>query len=348
MPNDPNDPTTVPDWLAGCPGAAAYTFGVDLGMAGQGHVYIAALDGAGRIVGPFTDVGHLGEGVTVAAVEAQLAAYGFGPEPERRHVEQPAGDVLDTIDATLDNLCACGCGVRLDPGGPSAYFADDDCQWRWNNRHSTIPADVTEPHPPPAARPGPPPFPPGFQPLIDAFTAAQPAGSDTLAVAVWDCPNVLGAGYRVHCPGCDGRVIPSVTRIVDTADRPFHLLNPPAVQVFQRCPHCWVQIPGTPLIANVETAGPPAPDGEQPPTSLVLSLHDGESHVERVLDLAGLWTAEDPDGIIAAVWADMAAVLYQRRSARQVRLDAVAARIRQQYAMPIINTPMSLLHISGM
>lgn len=36
---------------------------------------------------------------------------------------------LDRIDATLANLCACGCGASLDHS-PSAWYATEDCQRR--------------------------------------------------------------------------------------------------------------------------------------------------------------------------------------------------------------------------
>lgn len=38
---------------------------------------------------------------------------------------------LEDIDRTLDGLCACGCGERLDPGGASGWFASLVCQARF-------------------------------------------------------------------------------------------------------------------------------------------------------------------------------------------------------------------------
>lgn len=40
-------------------------------------------------------------------------------------------DILDRIDATIEQRCACGCGAALRPDGPSAYFARESCQDRW-------------------------------------------------------------------------------------------------------------------------------------------------------------------------------------------------------------------------
>lgn len=51
-------------------------------------------------------------------------------------------DVLDSIDATLSERCACGCDRPLDPAGPSAWFATADCQWTWQNAAATHPNDV--------------------------------------------------------------------------------------------------------------------------------------------------------------------------------------------------------------
>lgn len=337
------------------------TLGVDLG---QGNVFIAALDAAGRVTGPYTAVGHTStDGITTAApgitaerVMSWLAAYGFGPaagEPQPAQPVTPAGgDVLDTIDATLTGLCACGCREPLAPDGPSAYFADDACQWRWNNRRATDPGDVyrradqpptAAPRPNPATPPAPPPLPPGWQPLLDAPLGA--AGVGGLSVAVWECPNILGAGYRVPCPGCAARVIPSVTRIADRSERPFHLANPPRLQVFHRCPRCWVQLPGPPLIADVKVVAPPVLLGEQPTTSLVLSLSDGGNRIERTLDLPGLRQATNPGGIIDGVWTDMATALGRRRAEQQRHAMAVQLRMRH-VAVPVINHS-GHLHFGG-
>jgi hypothetical protein len=41
-------------------------------------------------------------------------------------------DILDRIDTAIEGRCACGCGTQLDPNGPSAWFATESCQRRWN------------------------------------------------------------------------------------------------------------------------------------------------------------------------------------------------------------------------
>jgi hypothetical protein len=37
-------------------------------------------------------------------------------------------DILAAIDATLDGRCACGCGIPLDPHGPSGWYLNEDHQ----------------------------------------------------------------------------------------------------------------------------------------------------------------------------------------------------------------------------
>lgn len=44
---------------------------------------------------------------------------------------QQVPDILDQIDAAIDQQCACGCGAKLRTGGPSAWFAGEGCQERW-------------------------------------------------------------------------------------------------------------------------------------------------------------------------------------------------------------------------
>lgn len=43
------------------------------------------------------------------------------------------GDILATIDAATDGLCACGCRRPLDPAGPSAWWATEACQGAWQS-----------------------------------------------------------------------------------------------------------------------------------------------------------------------------------------------------------------------
>lgn len=51
-------------------------------------------------------------------------------------------DILDLIDNATEHRCACGCNTQLAPDGPSAWFASQECQRRWNESHATDPADI--------------------------------------------------------------------------------------------------------------------------------------------------------------------------------------------------------------
>jgi len=51
-------------------------------------------------------------------------------------------DILDTIDAAVGGKCACGCGQPLDPDGASMWFATQDCQWAYQQRHADNPDQV--------------------------------------------------------------------------------------------------------------------------------------------------------------------------------------------------------------
>ncbi len=42
-------------------------------------------------------------------------------------------DVIDTIDAAVDGLCACPCRAKITGSSPSAYFASEVCAWRWHH-----------------------------------------------------------------------------------------------------------------------------------------------------------------------------------------------------------------------
>lgn len=47
-------------------------------------------------------------------------------------------DILQTIDAATGDLCACGCGQPLDADGPSAWWATEDCQRRWQGHGAPV------------------------------------------------------------------------------------------------------------------------------------------------------------------------------------------------------------------
>lgn len=51
-------------------------------------------------------------------------------------------DILASIDDAIGERCACGCGEPVPPDGASAWFASQACQWRWNQRQASNPAEV--------------------------------------------------------------------------------------------------------------------------------------------------------------------------------------------------------------
>jgi hypothetical protein len=51
-------------------------------------------------------------------------------------------DILARIDATVDQRCACGCGVLLSPTSPSGWYASERCQQRWTEQHADVGADA--------------------------------------------------------------------------------------------------------------------------------------------------------------------------------------------------------------
>lgn len=63
-------------------------------------------------------------------------APGFDPDPATQR------DILDRIDDATESRCACGCGTHLDPAGASMWFANPDCQWRYQQQHADNPGDV--------------------------------------------------------------------------------------------------------------------------------------------------------------------------------------------------------------
>src|SRR5690606_18712885 len=63
------------------------------------------------------------------------------------HTMSQPDDVLDRIDATLNGRCACGCGRKLDPAGPSAWFAGERCQRRWERDQAHTGHNVRIPKP---------------------------------------------------------------------------------------------------------------------------------------------------------------------------------------------------------
>jgi hypothetical protein len=82
-----------------------------------------------------SDTEQYGE-VAFAACDQHARIAGLRPGARRRSGRGglAASDILDLIDNATEELCACGCGVRLDPAGASGWWATEACQARWQRR----------------------------------------------------------------------------------------------------------------------------------------------------------------------------------------------------------------------
>ncbi len=223
----------------------------------------------------------------------------------------PGGDVLDRIDAAVGELCACGCRIRIPPDGASAYFANATCQRRWHSARATDAQDVyrrpdAATHNPNDAAQVPLNEPQGHN--LGGFIAAgtDPYGTHTRIMRSADpippCPDLLGAGYRVHCSPCGEHVVPQYVRGDDYeimqfgSSIPVSYVRPPVQMV---CPRCLRTLPGRTYIATVHE------DGNT--LILKLGLGDGAASMFRRLRLATLiaMPAEDRAALVARRWTQM-------------------------------------------
>jgi hypothetical protein len=233
-----------------------------------------AVDGRGVLVtrdpqtGAYSVIGHTDQHADTPA-----------PNPT------PAGDILDQIDAAVDERCACGCGRHLPPDGPSAYFATPECQARWHNGQATDPLDVYRR--PDAAvayvaaddRP---------VPLLDAGHEHQEL-PDTLAPAE---DNEYGTAYQQPCPHCQHSIrFQPYADDDDDCDRPSdncRVYLPP-----RTCPHCTAALHAHLAAAAVHDHGP----------VVLFELSDGTSRVHHIVPARRL--RRDPTPLIEATWATM-------------------------------------------
>ncbi len=223
----------------------------------------------------------------------------------------PGGDVLDRIDAAVGELCACGCRIRIPADGASAYFATAACQRRWHSARATDAQDVyrrpdAATHNPNDAARVPLNEPEGHNPGGFIAAVTDPYGTHTRIVRAADpippCPDLLGAGYRVHCAPCGEHVVPQYVRGDDYeimqfgSSTPVSYVRPPVQMV---CPHCLQTLPGRTYIATVHE------DGNT--LILKLGLGDGAASMFRRLRLATLIAlpADDRAALVARRWAQM-------------------------------------------
>jgi hypothetical protein len=195
-----------------------------------------------------------------------------------------ADDILDRIDAAIEERCACGCSRPLHPNGPSGFFASQDCQARWHARLASDPHDVYE--------------------RDDA--AAVYVGSDDEPVPLLgiDCetPDTLAPGpdndYRTacrrECPHCmRGIAYQAYLDDDDTCDRPSdecRVYVPP-----ERCPRCHIVLQAERYVAAVHDHGP----------ILLFELFDGITRTHRRMPARRLQRAPDRQHLIDLTWEIM-------------------------------------------
>jgi len=247
----------------------------------------------------------------------------------------PAGDVLDRIDAAVDEQCACGCRKQIPPDGASAYFASPECQRRWHSAQATD-ADAVYRRPDAAAV------------YVGADHATVPLHTDPAcgeleperlaehhADPIPQCPDLLGAGYRRDCGRCRERVVPQYVRentgygiqSLRSATPLRHVQS----EVQMVCPSCGCPLDGPLLYADVyEDEG-----------HLVLLLTDGQSTIRRRLRLTTLVADRHRAGEVERTWAAMERELTRFR--RQWIGRALAA---ERIGMSVLN-PSTLIRVTG-
>jgi hypothetical protein len=244
----------------------------------------------------------------------------------------PAGDVLDRIDAAVDELCACGCRKQVPADGASAYFASPDCQQRWHSAQTTDPQDVYRRDDAASVYVG---ADGAHVPLHAAPVVGETRTRVTRrADPIPSCPDLYGAGWRRQCPPCGEAVIPQYVRDDDFdimtfgSAEPIRFVQPETRMV---CPRCCSLLPGPLFYAYVREDG----------GHLVLGLSDGQSRTTRRLRLASLIANRYPAGEVGWNWAAMERELIRFR--REWVGRTLAA---EMMGMSVLN-PSSAIRITG-
>jgi hypothetical protein len=248
----------------------------------------------------------------------------------------PAGDILDRIDAAVDELCACGCGRQVPPDGASAYFATPECQRNWHSAQATD-ADAVYRRPDAASvyvgadhatvplHPDP----------IDGELEPEPERlAEHRTGPIPQCPDLLGAGYRRDCGRCRERIVPQYVRDTSYDIQSFGgarrlRFDQPEVQML--CPSCRCPLDGPVLYADVyEEEG-----------HLILLLTDGQATIRRALRLTTLFAGRCRTDEVEQTWAVMERELTRFR--RQWIGRIVAA---EQMGMSV-RDPSTLIRVTG-
>jgi hypothetical protein len=268
----------------------------------------------------------------------------------------PGADILDTIDAAVQELCACGCRQPLTPDGPSAFYASPECQRRFMEAQTTDPHDVyrrddaapyvgvdsavwplteTPTEHPETSGDAPDNYRITWSPgLVRLAEAAGNTRIDTSAPrsleefldrahprTPWLCPDPSGVGFRRRCEQCAAVVVPSVQDCLTPTLGP----EQPRWQQVMVCPTCGRHLPGPAVYADVQYGTPGR-------SVLTLHLSDGRGRCRRTVHLDRLARLSDPGRAVALLWTDMESELEQFR-----RRWIGAARVSAMMAAPCVN-----------
>lgn len=163
-------------------------------------------------------------------------------------------NITDQITAAIEGRCACGCGAEITDASPSAYYATERCQARWQRqqRGEPEPPDPDDAPVSPTARPAdPPPIAPGtFGSTLTrlfrkGWRIATPESPVPWVRRCHQCGQVATPlyGYRMPPATFDPAGMPAVAADVDS--EPVNV-----------CRHCRTPYPGpymTPLCRDNAT-----------------------------------------------------------------------------------------------
>lgn len=301
---------------------------------------LVATDGAGRVVytssagasdrpsesdlAGWADIGYITEPDTTVPpcnLDTDLTfAHNWATDPDRAaaQLEQqirrayeartdtapaPPGDVLDRIDAAVNQQCACGCRTPIGDASPSAYFASAACQSRWANRQATDPQDVYQ-RPDAAMYVG---VDAARWPLNTAEAAAADVPPRLLLVAEpVDDPN--GLAYLRYCGACRQWIQPRVFEdhddISSFGDVGVIRTN---TRLISECSNCEETLPGPSFVGHVHSARPNLLGG----TGWNLTLGSDIGRVRRFLSRRDWARATDRRTLIACIWHDMEEWLHR-------------------------------------
>lgn len=142
-------------------------------------------------------------------------------------------DILDQITAAVDGRCACGCGAAVTDDSPSAWFAGEKCQIRWQRQQRGEPEPVDPDDMPVIPAPAAPTT--ALQQLHQAGWRAAAGAAPVLWLRTCrDCGR--------HATPVDGQQIPAQT--FDPATDTYPLPPVPEPEPCNICPHCHAVHPG--------------------------------------------------------------------------------------------------------